>query len=204
MVTYEKSVANTKVGAKLDFFCENRPDIGGRVMVAGGANVLADRSVIMPGVCWVDRQTHRGLTEGQLTSYKEPLSPTFAMEIDFIISSPRASSKRRWLEEKTHRYFNLSACRLLWLVDPVAHVMIVYRRTANGYEKDEDETWRDLDGEDVLPGFVLKSQWLEQTVNQDPGSSESENEHIRQCPDCPETFHSKRLFILHFSQAHLD
>ena len=57
--------------------------------------------------------------------------------------------------------------KTVWLIDPVNKIMIECQKSDSGdsVSLSHDWTWRDLSGEDVLPGFVLKSSHLDDVMS---------------------------------------
>lgn len=76
--------------------------------------------------------------------------PDVAADLVVEIQSP--SSKRKTTQEKICEYLNRGV-RMLWIVDPEARTVTVYRQPGEGRL-----LWQDaiLSGEDVLPGFQCR------------------------------------------------
>lgn len=71
------------------------------------------------------------------------------------------------MERKNQIYFSNLNVQLVWLIDPKNQIMLVYTKdSATGkIVKARDESWRDLDGGDVLPGFVMEKTDLESVMS---------------------------------------
>lgn len=86
-------------------------------------------------------------------------APDLAVEI----LSPRDTSTA--IQGKTLDYLKAGA-RLVWVVDPLAHTLTVYRPDGSARLLREDDA---LDGEDVLDGFALPLSVLFGTDGQEAG-----------------------------------
>lgn len=76
--------------------------------------------------------------------------PDVAADLVVEIQSP--SSRRRTTQDKIREYLNRGV-RMIWIVDPEARSVTVYRQASEGRLLWEDAT---LTGEDVLPGFQCR------------------------------------------------
>lgn len=71
---------------------------------------------------------------------------------DLCVEVLSPSQRRSKVREKVEEYFALGV-RLVWVVDPEAHTVAVYRNADAGRLLHESAT---LDGEDVLPGYSCR------------------------------------------------
>lgn len=76
--------------------------------------------------------------------------PDVAADLVVEIQSP--SSRRQTTQDKIREYLNRGV-RTIWIVDPEARTVTVYRRAGEGRLLWDDAT---LTGEDVLPGFQCR------------------------------------------------
>jgi Uma2 family endonuclease len=98
-----------------------------------------------PDSAWVSRQRWERLSKKQRTKFP-PLAPDFVVEIRST-SDPLGDLKAKMAE------YIENGVRLGWLVDPTARKVWVYRLESEPQELDAPD---ELDGGDVLPGFILK------------------------------------------------
>jgi Uma2 family endonuclease len=101
----------------------------------------ADRS---PDASWVEKSRWQALTSEQREKFI-PLCPDFVIEL----VSPSDSLKKT--QEKMQEYIE-NGCRLGWLINRKRREVEIYRP---GREVEILQSPQTLDGEDVLPGFVL-------------------------------------------------
>lgn len=97
-----------------------------------------------PDASWLRRERWDALTEAQQNGFA-PVCPDFVAEL----RSPQ--DRVSLLQEKMQEYVENGA-RLGWLIDPLERRVYVFRGS-HGVEILEDPT--SLDGEAVLPGFIL-------------------------------------------------
>jgi Uma2 family endonuclease len=100
-----------------------------------------------PDASWVEKSRWEALTPQQREKFI-PLCPDFAVEI----LSPTDSLKKT--QEKMQEYMD-NGCRLGWLINRKKREVEIYRP---GQEVEVLQSPLTLDGEDVLPGFVLNLQ----------------------------------------------
>jgi Uma2 family endonuclease len=100
-----------------------------------------------PDASWVEKSRWEALTPEQREKFI-PLCPDFAVEI----LSPTDSLKKT--QEKMQEYMD-NGCRLGWLINRKKREVEIYRP---GQEVEVLQSPLTLDGEDVLPGFVLNLQ----------------------------------------------
>ncbi|KAJ3314951.1 hypothetical protein HDV04_004751 [Boothiomyces sp. JEL0838] len=160
MVTYGKE----KVAGLLYEWIKWNSDIGGRMTTSQGSLILDER---MSEVAYTPRNIDRNLSHKQQWTYQgEPFAPTSVVEIDTLSGS---GYQRRWL------------------IDPKNKIMIVYKKNAvtGIVDVSADDSWKNLSGDDILPGFVIESLDLDLVLDQGPGSSsEDELEEPECCRRC--------------------
>ncbi|KAJ3308122.1 hypothetical protein HDV04_001734 [Boothiomyces sp. JEL0838] len=186
MVTYGKEKVAGQIAGLLYEWIKWNSEIGGRMTTSQGAFILGTmRDVRMPDVAYTPRNVDRNLNQQQQWTYQgEPFSPTFVVEIDTLTGS---ASQRGNLDIKMKRDYFPNGIMLGWLIDPEHKIMIVYKKNADTGEADvsEDTSWRNLYGDEALPGFVLESLDLDLVLNQQPGSSsEDEMDAAYYCRKC--------------------
>lgn len=105
-------------------------------------------TVRAPDVAFVRRERQ----PGQQTERFFPGAPDLAVEVLSREDRPRAIASKvaDWLE---------AGCWAVWVVDPKAHDVVVHTRDGSRRFADGDV----LDGEPVLPGFLLPSREIFQS-----------------------------------------
>lgn len=98
-----------------------------------------------PDSAWVSRERWEALSASQRAKFP-PLAPDFVVEIHSTLDPLRD------LQAKMAEYVE-NGVRLGWLLDPASRTVWVYRPDADPLELHAAE---ELEGGDVLPGFVLK------------------------------------------------
>lgn len=192
---YGNAVTASHIACSLGFWASHRQGAGGQVTTAQGTFIDAPHDVRMPDISYAPRWsppvsvwTYRG----------EPFSPSFVVEVDTLSGS---HSQLAALDRTMRNEYFPNGVRLGWLIDPDPdrRVMYVYRIGAQGHVVRHDSSeWRDLKGEDVLPGFELTAAELEMAVSQDSGSSSEEGLDLAcQLPGCGKRSSSLRSFAAH-------
>ena len=99
-----------------------------------------------------DPDTVRGPDVSFYSISRQPLPPEDYFEIppDLVVEVLSPDDRRKKVRAKIAEYLT-SGVRLVWLVDPEAHTVMVYCGNTRGVEYAENDT---LDGGDVLPGFT--------------------------------------------------
>lgn len=105
-----------------------------------------DRS---PDAAWIPQQKWEELTSAEQRGFL-PLCP------DFVIELLSASDSLQKGQAKMEEYL-ANGCRLGWLLDPKRKQVAIYR---SGREVEWLQAPSRLSGEDVLPGFVLDTDFL--------------------------------------------
>lgn len=111
--------------------------------------ILSNGAKRSPDAAWVRRERWRALTPEQRREFA-PLCPDFVMELRSPTDSLFA------LQEKMQEYIDNGA-RLGWLIDPIEKRVFVYRP---GQPAEALDNPTSLEGDPVLPGFVLSVQEL--------------------------------------------
>ncbi|MFM2063262.1 MAG: hypothetical protein RLZZ507_2932 [Cyanobacteriota bacterium] len=99
---------------------------------------------VSPDVAWIKKERWDSLTPEQQNKFA-PIAPDFVIEL----RSPSDSLKP--LQEKMQEYIG-NGVKLAWLIDRKQRKVFIYRPGKVVEELDNPQT---LNGEDILPGFVL-------------------------------------------------
>lgn len=195
MVVYGNEKVAAKITRVLDVWTTWSRQ-GGRVTTSQGAFVLDRRTakptIRLPDVAYTPRQVDRNLVENQVWTYRgDPFVPSFVVEIDKLKGR---NSQRKALDRKMRDEYFPNGVQLGWLIDPRPQhrIMYEYKLNADGQVyREHVRKWRNLDGGNVLPGFLLNKIDLDMVLNQDAGSS-SEDEDDEVDFMCPERKCRKR------------
>ena len=106
---------------------------------------LPNGAMRAPDAAWVDRTRWEELSTEQRKKFP-PLCPDFVIEL--MSESDHAHTAQKKMEEWIE-----NGCRLAWLIDPNEEQAFVYR--ADGSVQTASSFDEQLDGEAVLPGFML-------------------------------------------------
>ncbi|CAG8632275.1 3323_t:CDS:2, partial [Paraglomus occultum] len=157
------------------------------------------RTIRAPDVAFTPSETYRNLTHQQLLTFQgQAFHPTFVVEVEDV----SADSKLDALKEKFKSDYFPAGVKLGWLVDPVNKNIYVFKRNTNGIVRCLSKGWRDVIGEDVLPGFVLKVWNIDKATSQLSSESSSDGEMQVDCPECDLTFDSRYSFMKHYGKEH--
>lgn len=130
------------------------------------ANGLDQRKIrLMPDAAFVSADVFQSLTEAQMCTYTgEPFSPLFVLEVDTLTEG---STRLAEVEREMEIYFEKGQVRLAWAIDPKNKLMYTYSNEEVGAPavRSSDSTWRDLDGGDILPGFVVRKKELDRAIS---------------------------------------
>ncbi|RUS24255.1 hypothetical protein BC938DRAFT_473880, partial [Jimgerdemannia flammicorona] len=120
-----------------------------------------------------------------------------------------ADSKFTELKDKFKNDYFPAGIQLGWLVDPVNRNIYILKKDTNGVVRCLNKGWRDVDGGDVLPGFVLKVWKIDQAISQESsessssGTSDDDDGDVEiPCPKCDETFPNDHTFLEHYEDEH--
>ncbi|EGZ17090.1 hypothetical protein PHYSODRAFT_314582 [Phytophthora sojae] len=178
---------------------------GGRVS-AQGKYFLDGTLLRAPDVAYTPRPDTRQATDSpEWTLGGAPFAPTFVVEID-TLAGPHSGLEA--LDDKLRREYFPNGVQLGWLIDPANKIMYEYKRDAQGnnglVRRVDDETWRDLDGGTVLPGFQLQAVLLDMVLSPQVSgsSSEEEEEEDLVCPysNCRERFRTSTPIAAHIAR----
>jgi Uma2 family endonuclease len=137
----ETSRQNAEIVAQLASWNRAR---AGVVFDSSGGFDLPDGSTLSTDAAWITGERWSRLTVEQRQAFS-PLSPDFVVEL--VSRSDRVSAARNKVAD-----FIANGSRLAWLIDPLRRVVEVHRP---GRAPEILANPRFVDGEDVLPGFVL-------------------------------------------------
>ena len=195
MFTYGKEKVVFKIGGLLEDWIKWNPQYGGRGTSSQGAFIIGhSRDVRMPDVAYTPRDTDRNLSHAQQWTYQgKPFCPSFVVEVDTLTGS---GSQLRHLDYKMRNEYFTHGVELGWLIDPEHRIMIEYKKTnartrRGGVYASDDHSWRNLSGQNVLPGFTVEAVQLDMVLNQASGSSsedEFDEEIVCPLPNCLYTF----------------
>ena len=105
---------------------------------------LSNGKDVSPDVAWIKKERWHSLTPEQQNKFA-PIAP------DFVIELRSASDNLKLLQEKMQEYI-ANGVELAWLIDRKQRKVFIYRPNCAVEELDNPQT---LNGEDILPGFVL-------------------------------------------------
>ncbi|CAG8453887.1 1026_t:CDS:2 [Paraglomus brasilianum] len=122
-------------------------------------NVGGQRKIDAPDVAFLSREVYDSLTKQQRRTFQgPPFSPIFAVKVADI--SKQSDFERLDFKIKNDYFAMESSVRLAWLIDPVNKKIHLYRRGMRRYPWG----WRDISGEDVLPGFTLEVWKIDEVI----------------------------------------
>ncbi|MGK7929367.1 MAG: Uma2 family endonuclease [Spirulina sp.] len=127
-----------------DLIIWNRRSRLGKVFSSSTGFILPNGATRSPDAAWVSLERWEALTREQRQKFL-PLCP------DFLIELRSESDSLPPLQRKMAEYME-NGLRLGWLIDPQNRQVEIYRENC---EKEVLENCDRLEGEDVLPGFVL-------------------------------------------------
>ncbi|RGB31624.1 hypothetical protein C1646_744316 [Rhizophagus diaphanus] len=164
---------------------------GGVTSSQGGFNfnVGGQRTIRAPDVSFTPKLTDRNLNGLQNWTFQgQPFTPIFvvegtSVELRFLVSIGQ--------DENNQLVKNIHSWRWYENSDTVRY-----------YE----HGWRDMNttvnGQEILPGFILDVEMIEEAISQqDSGSSSDDNTRFA-CPKCAETFTDNHRFLKHFQEEH--
>ncbi|MCO6480398.1 MAG: Uma2 family endonuclease [Phaeodactylibacter sp.] len=139
-------IRENKLSLRVGNFCEQHMD-GQAFSPSTGFN-LPDGSTKSPDAAWVSSEKMGRLQPEQIEEEFIPAVP------DFVAELRSKSDKLKKLQKKMKETWIGNGVRLAWLIDPYEEKAYIYRKdgsieVVNGFD-------RQLSGEDVLPGFILK------------------------------------------------
>jgi Uma2 family endonuclease len=131
----------------IDLGSWNRQTGLGRTFSSSTAFILPNGAERSPDAAWIERSRWELLTPEQRRKFP-PLAP------DFVIELRSETDSLKKLQQKMLEYRD-NGVRLGWLINPQQQSVEIYRL---GREVEVLANPPTLDGEDVLPGFVLDLQ----------------------------------------------
>ncbi|RGB39867.1 hypothetical protein C1646_753997 [Rhizophagus diaphanus] len=139
-------------------------------------NVTNLQKIRAPDVAFIPKDTFLSLDEKQLWSFEgQPFTPIFIVEV----SNLKNSEVEKEVDNKIKKdYFARgTSVKLGWLIDPINHIIWVYKRNKRDLPYRYQRKWEDLDAGDVLPGFTLELENLELEVIDDIIGKDSESDY---------------------------
>ena len=133
---------NSRITQRLANWAET--DGTGLVFDSSTEFMLPNGAKRSPDVSWLRRVRWEALTELQQNGFA-PLCP------DFVVELRSQQDRLATLQEKMQEYLATGA-QLGWLIDPLEKCVHIYRSKQTVETRDDPAS---LDGEAVLPGFVL-------------------------------------------------
>ncbi|TAK34969.1 MAG: Uma2 family endonuclease [Saprospiraceae bacterium] len=147
-MTYDSGFNEGEAFFALKLWSKKYPHLG-KVLSPSTSFDLPDGSTHKADGAWVSMQKHNSLTE-------EERKHIAAIVPDFVMEVRSQTDSLRKLKRKMEDVWIANGVRLAWLIDPINEKAWVFR--ANGLNEEIRNFSGTLDGEDVLPGFVLKLQ----------------------------------------------
>lgn len=140
----ESSRQNSLLNARLVNWNEARGDEAGICFDSSAGFKLPSRATKRPDASWIARDRWLALTLKQRLAFP-PICP------DFVVELRSPSDSKRKLRDKLREYL-ANGARLGWLIDPLDGTVEISRP---GQKPETLTRPEQLDGGDVLPGFVL-------------------------------------------------
>jgi Uma2 family endonuclease len=122
----------------------NRQTRLGKTFSSSTAFILPNGAERSPDAAWVELSRWEALTPAQRKKFP-PLAP------DFVIELRSETDSLKKLQQKMQEYRD-NGVRLGWLINPQQQQVEIYRQ---GRDIEVLENPTSLDGEDILPGFIL-------------------------------------------------
>lgn len=123
----------------------------GEVFDSSTAFKLPSTSVRSPDVSWISNERWNALSKIQRKKFP-PICP------DFVIELMSESYNEKDVKKKMREEWMQNGCRLGWLINPHEKKVIIYRENADEEITDFENP---LHGENVLPGFILSLDFLQ-------------------------------------------
>ncbi|CAB5369822.1 unnamed protein product [Rhizophagus irregularis] len=189
----------------------------GRITSSQGGfdfNVGGARTIRAPAdVAFTPRQTTRSLNALQNWTFQgQPFTPIFVVEVDFIQSE---SEFQVFNDRFSNEFFAPgTSVELGFLVSigqdnngQLQGNIHSWRWNENNTVRHYEHGWRSMNtwvsGQEILPGFELDVEMIEESISQqDSGSSSSDDDTRFPCPKCTETFTNNHRFTKHFRMEH--
>ncbi|CAJ0636832.1 9230_t:CDS:2 [Entrophospora sp. SA101] len=147
--------------------------------------ISGQRAIRTPDVAFIPKNIYRSLNhQQQWTFMGQPFTPTCVVE---VAVTQEGYQEFNDLDQKFREvYFATgSSVELGW---------VVYR-TSHG--------WNNVNGGNVLPGFTLEVEKIDDAISQKSSeSSSSESDETINCPKCGATFSNDYTFMKHYEDNH--
>ncbi|HRG74292.1 MAG TPA: Uma2 family endonuclease [Leptospiraceae bacterium] len=114
--------------------------------------ILPNKAMRSPDAAWISNERWESLTPEQKRKFP-PLCPDFVIEL-------LSESDSLWQTQKKMEEWMANGCKLAWLIDPFQRKVFVYKASQKMRIHEDFET--SIDGEDVLPGFELPLNELDE------------------------------------------
>ncbi|RIA99606.1 hypothetical protein C1645_746677 [Glomus cerebriforme] len=175
---------------------------GGVTTSQGGFNFVIDHqsAIRAPDVAFIPQNMVLRLTDKQAWTFQSaPFTPTFLVEVadigEDIDNSKFKKVDKRFKEELITQS---TMVQLGWLIDPQHKRIYIYRRG----RRHSNPRWGDINGENVLPGFVLDMSLIDRIIDPPPPAPSPQEARQINCPDCNNTFNNKYEFMKHYEKIH--
>ncbi|MBE9236874.1 Uma2 family endonuclease [Anabaena aphanizomenioides LEGE 00250] len=112
--------------------------------VSSGGFTLPNGAVRSPDAAWIKKERWEAIPTEQRKKFA-PICP------DFVVELRSETDSLKTLQEKMEEYIE-NGVKLAWLIDRKQQKVYIYRPSQPVEELDHPQT---LNGEDILPGFVL-------------------------------------------------
>nr|CAG8439682.1 13213_t:CDS:2 [Entrophospora candida] len=166
-------------------------------------NISGQQAIRAPDVAFTPKNIYCLLNHQQQWTFKgQPFTPTCVVE---VAVTQEGYQKFNDLDQKFREvYFATgSSVELGWLVDPQNKQIYIYRRRANRVVYRTSHGWDNVNGGDVLPGFTLEVEKIDDAISQESSeSSSSESDETINCSKCGATFSNGYIFMKHFEDNH--
>jgi len=145
---WETGKRNRSLTGQLDRWYEENLNLGEAFDSSTGFT-LPNGAIRSPNASWVSEQRWEVLTSEEKNTFPN-ICP------DFVVELRSNSDALKPLQEKMKEYLDNGA-KLGWLINPQQRQVEIYRQ---GKEKEVLENPVELSSEEILPGFVLRLDWL--------------------------------------------
>ncbi|CAB4395772.1 unnamed protein product [Rhizophagus irregularis] len=190
---------------------------GGVTSSQGGFNfnVGGQRTIRAPDVSFTPKQTDRNLNGLQNWTFQgQPFTPIFVVEVDFIETEAQFQVfDDRFRNEIFAQGTSVELGFLVSIGQDNNGQLVGTIHSWRWYENSNavrhyEHGWRNMDtrvsGQQILPGFILDVEMIEEAISQqDSGSSDDDVTNIP-CngPGCTATFTSHHAFLKHYQKEH--
>ncbi|GBC09868.1 hypothetical protein RclHR1_09180002 [Rhizophagus clarus] len=188
----------------------------GRVTSSQGGfnfNVEGVRTIRAPDIAFTPKQTTRHLTKLQNWTFQgQPFTPIFVILVDFIKSD---SEFQEFDNRFRNEYFAPgTSVELGFLISIGVDDNDQPIRNIHSWRWYENNTvchylhkWGNMktivNGREILPGFILNVDMIEQAISQDDSGSSDDDDGINlACPECASTFNRRHNFMSHYQEQH--